>query len=431
MKLLNKTNEYYIAVAIAILFIGTFVISNRILFLLNKAINERLVKEKSLIEMQIANQLQLANAGIVIGDRIEIVPLDKFHTFRVELKDTSRYDAFSEKMVPYRQLSYEKLINNRAYKIKILKRLPEVWYLFKGLLLTVGLTAVDVIFCFYFLNRWFSRKVWAPFYGAINTLKAFDLNTHTKLVFNKSGIDEFNDLNEELTRLTERIANDYNNLKEFTENASHEIQTPLAIIRSKLELLLQSELLNRDQMQNIKSSLDAVNRLSRLNKELILITRIENRQFAESSTFLLNDLIDEQLHQLEEFMTPKRITLVDRRYEPVPVKMNRNLAEILISNLLTNAIKYNDEGGKILIEMNPHYLVISNSGEPLQINPEKIFERFLKDGHSESMGLGLAIVKKICDFYDFSIEYSYLDRDRMHSFLIMLSPQHPKHASHS
>ena len=427
MKLLNKTNVYYIAVAIAILLIGSFVISNRILFLLNKAINERLVNEKSLIELQIANQIQLADEGFLIGDRIEVVPLEKFHSLQVQLKDTSRYDAFFERLVPYRQLTYEKLINNKVYKIKIMKRLPEMWHLFKGLLITVGLTAIDVIFCFYFLNRWFSRKVWAPFYGAINSLKAFDLNTHAKLVFKKSGIDEFNDLNEELSRLTERIANDYNILKEFTENASHEIQTPLAIIRSKLELLLQSELLNKDHIKNIKSSLDAVNRLSRLNKELILITRIENRQFTENSTFLLNDLIAEQLNQLEAFITPKKITLIERIYEPVLVLMNRNLVEILISNLLTNAIKYNEEGGKILIEMNKDYLVVSNSGEPLQISPEKIFERFLKDSHSESMGLGLAIVKKICDFYDFSIEYSYLNSDRMHSFLIMLSPQHARH----
>ncbi len=426
MKLLNKTNEYYIAVAIAILFIGSFVIANRILYLVNKEINERLVDEKSEIELQIANQPLLAETGIVIGDRIEITPTI-FHTFQVQLKDTGRYDSFTERLVPYRQLTYEKIINNKAYKIKILKRIPEVMDLFRGLLITIGLTAVDVIFCFYFLNRWFSRKVWAPFYGALNKLKAFDLNTHTKLVFNKSGIDEFNDLNEELTRLTERIANDYNSLKEFTENASHEIQTPLAIIRAKLELLLQSDLLNSDHIQNIQSSLDAVNRLSRLNKELILITRIENQQFAEHETFLLNDLIAQQLDQLDPFITPKKITVTERIYHPVSVTMNRNLAEILISNLLTNAIKYNNPEGKIVIEMNEHYLIISNTGEPLKINPEKIFERFLKDNKSESLGLGLAIVKKICDFYDLIIEYSYLNRDRMHSFMIQLNSPHTRH----
>ena len=108
-------------------------------------------------------------------------------------------------------------------------------------------------------------------------------------------------------------------------------------------------------------------------------------------------------------------------YVSVNVTMNRNLADILISNLFTNAIKYNPDGGKILIELNEHYLIISNTGEPLNIEPQKIFERFLKDKQSESLGLGLAIVKKICDFYGFTIEYSYLSREKMHSFMIQLN----------
>jgi signal transduction histidine kinase len=421
MKLLNKTNEYYIAVAIAILFIGSFVIANRILYLVNKELNDRLANEKSALEMQIANQPGLASTGIIIGDRIEIVPIEQFTTTAVQLKDTGRYDPYSEKMVPYRQLAYEKLINNRVYKIKILKRLPEMLDLFQGLAITIVLTAIDVIFCFYFLNRWFSRKVWGPFYGALNKLKAFDLNNRSQLVFKKSDIDEFNDLNEELAKLTDRIVQDYHNLKEFTENASHEIQTPLAIIRSRLELMLQSDLLNNEHVQNIQVAMDAVHRLSKLNKELILLTRIENHQFEESETFLLNDLIIQQLDHLEVFITPKNITVEKRMYVSANVKMNRNLADILISNLFTNAIKYNDEGGRIVVELNQHYLIISNTGEQLKVDPEKIFERFLKDKQSESLGLGLAIVKKICDFYGFTIEYSYLTRDKMHSFIIQLN----------
>src|SRR5437773_1380290 len=114
MKLLNKTNEYYIAVAIAILFIGSFVITNRILYLINEEINKRLVNEKTEIELQIAKQQQLADNGLIIGDRIEITPIATFQTIKVVLKDTGRYDPYSERLVPYRQLSYEKLINNKA-----------------------------------------------------------------------------------------------------------------------------------------------------------------------------------------------------------------------------------------------------------------------------------------------------------------------------
>ncbi len=421
MKLLNKTNEYYIAVAIAILFIGSFVISNRILYLVNKELNDRLGNEKSALEAQIANQPGLATTGIVIGDRIEITPIDKFVTTAVQLKDTIRYDAYLEKTVPYRQLLYEKMINYKVYRIRILKRLPEMLDLFQGLAITIILTAIDVIFCFYFLNRWFSRKVWAPFYGAINKLKAFDLHSRTQLVFKKSDIDEFNDLNVELSKLTDRIVHDYHNLKEFTENASHEIQTPLAIIRSRLELMLQSEMINQDHVQNIQVAMEAVHRLSKLNKELILLTRIENHQFEANETFVLNDLISTQIEHLEAFITPKNITVEKRMFVSVNMTMNRNLADILVSNLLTNAIKYNFPGGKIVVELNQHYLIISNTGEQLKIDSEKIFERFRKDKQSESLGLGLAIVKKICDFYGFTIDYSYLSYDKMHSFTVQLN----------
>src|SRR4051812_12185071 len=113
MKLLNKTNEYYIAVAIAILFIGSFVISNRIFYLLNNDINENLIGERAEVEAQIARQPEIALYGISIG-RIEITPIDNFHSFAVQLKDTFRFDPYADKNVKFRQLSYEKLINNRA-----------------------------------------------------------------------------------------------------------------------------------------------------------------------------------------------------------------------------------------------------------------------------------------------------------------------------
>src|SRR5204863_7149057 len=128
----------------------------------------------------------------------------------------------------------------------------------------------------------------------------------------------------------------YHNLKEFTENASHEIQTPLAIIRSRLELMLQSDLLNSDHVQNIQVAMDAVHRLSKLNKELILLTRIENRQFEESETFSMNDLIFQQLDHLEVFITPKNITAEKRIYVSVNITMKSNLADILVSNLITS-----------------------------------------------------------------------------------------------
>jgi len=416
MKLLNKTNEYYIAVAIGLLFIASFVIANRILYLYNKEINERLIFEKTEIENQLTSQPHLGDAGFSIGDRIEVMPIDMFHTFRVSLKDTVKFDPYEEHLVPYRQLSYEKKINDRAFKIKIQKRLPEVKDMFSGMLITIGLIAVDVIFCFYFLNRWFSRSTWAPFYNALEVLKNFDLRKGGKVIFKKSSIEEFNAMNRELSRLMDKVSRDYQNLKEFTENMSHETQTPLAIIHSKLDLMLQEENLDEKQLENIKSSLDAVNRLSRMNKSLIMLTRIDNDQYADTKLLNLGRLISKQLKGLEVFYSSKELTVNENIDEQRIFQMNEQLAEIFISNLLSNAIKYAKFGGQLNIELYENFLVISNSGAPLAIPADQIFERFKKGTQKDSVGLGLAIVKKICDHFNSRIQYSY--ENNLHTFTI-------------
>jgi signal transduction histidine kinase len=416
MKLLNKTNRYYIAVAIALLFIGSFVIANRVLYLVNREINDRLLFEKTEIENQIANQPILASAGIIFGDRIEVTPIEEIRQLNVQLKDTLMYDPYQEHIVPYRQLVYEKQINNRNYKIRLLKRLPELKDMLRGLGITIGLITVDVIFCFYFLNRWFSRRIWSPFYIALDVLKNFDLRKGGNVTFTKSSVQEFNAMNRELSKLTDKVSRDYQNLKEFTENMSHETQTPLAIIHSKLDLMLQVENLTERQTEQIRSSLDAVNRLSRMNKSLIMLTRIENEQYADTKLVSFGRLIKKQLQHLEVFVSSKELVVNEDIDDQRIFQMNEQLAEILISNLLSNAIKYNKKGGQLNIELNDNYFLVSNSGDKPDIPPDQIFERFKKGSQKDSVGLGLAIVKKICDHFDSTISYSY--ENHLHVFVV-------------
>ncbi len=416
MKLLNKTNEYYIAVAIALLFIGSFVTANRVLYLINKEINERLMLEKGEIESQIANQPNIASAGFIIGDRIEVTPVYEIEMLTVQLKDTVRYVPYEEHLVPYRQLLYEKKINGQYYKIRILKRLPEVKDMFWGLAITIALITIDVIFSFYFLNRWFSRRIWSPFYTALDVLKNFDLRKGGKVTFAKSPVEEFNAMNHELTKLTDKVSRDYQNLKEFTENMSHETQTPLAIIHSKLDLMLQSEDLTEAQTERIRSSLDAVNRLSRMNKSLIMLTRIDNEQYADTKLVNFGGLIKKQLGYLDVFSTNKELVVNENVDEQRIFQLNEQLAEILISNLLSNAIKYNKKGGLLNVEMYENYFIVSNSGDEMKIPHEQIFERFKKGTQKDSVGLGLAIAKKICDHFNMTIKYSY--ENQLHTFVV-------------
>ena len=231
---------------------------------------------------------------------MEINPIEKFTTFKVSIKDTTIYDLYEKKKVPFRVLSYQQLVKGKSYHIKIARRLTENEQLVSGIFVTLLLVSVDIIICFYFLNRWFSSRVWNPFYRALNVLKNFDLQKGGVVHFQKSKVDEFNTLNSELKRLTDKVSRDYKNLREFTENMSHETQTPLAIIRSKLELLLQKAH-DEEQVQQILGTLDSVNRLSKMNKGLILLTRIENDQYTGQQLLSFSQLLKKQLEDLELF----------------------------------------------------------------------------------------------------------------------------------
>ena len=205
------------------------------------------------------------------------------------------------------------------------------------------------------------------------------------------------------------MSRDYEEIKSFTENASHEIQTPLSIIKSRLELLSQSDL-SEDQMNTIQSVYEATNRLSKLNQSLILLTKIDNQQFSESEEVNMSILINKHLSNYEELISAKLITIKKNIRDNVKININETLAEILVSNLITNAIKHNIDKGVIEIILTGHQISISNTGIPLQSESSELFERFKKDKvSSESLGLGLSIVKKICERYGFTVTYHYSD----------------------
>ncbi|MBL0137168.1 MAG: HAMP domain-containing histidine kinase [Bacteroidetes bacterium] len=422
MKLLNLTNRYYIVIALFLLLISVSFLTYRVIYLMDKEISDHMRYEKMQIEKQIALQPAIQNTHFVLGDRIQIDPIPKFTTFKVILRDTTVLLSEEGKIikVPYRILSYEQLISNQSYRITLWRRLTENRDLGRGLVTTIILVSLDIIACFYFLNRWFSSKVWRPFYRAINVLKKFDLQKGGKVLFQRSNVEEFNTLNAELTKLTDKVTRDYKNLREFTENMSHETQTPLAIIRSKLELLLQSENLKEDQIGHIRSTLDSVNRLSKMNKSLILLTRIENEQYATEDLVPLGVLLRQQLESLDVFIENKELKVQTHIDDDISIRMNQHLADILLTNLLSNAIKYSTRGGELNIMLTTQRLVVSNSGPPLTIPGDQIFERFKKGDSPDSVGLGLAIVKKIGGHCSLQLHYEYTNG--MHNFIVEFRP---------
>lgn len=421
MKLLNVTNRYYIIIAVALMLIGCGFLTYRLFYLFDKEITDHMLYEKQIIDQQLYEEKQLQHMSFKFGDHIEVQPIDKFTSFRIHMRDTKMFDPFEKGVVAFRILSYEQQIDSSGYSIKIRRRLTQNKDVMYGVLVAVALISFNMIISFYFLNRWFSIKIWAPFYAALKLLKNFDLRKDGKPQFRTSAIEEFNRMNEELRKLTDKVYNDYRNLKEFTENMSHETQTPLAIIHSRLDVLMQSENLTEQQQEQIRTTLDAVNRLSKMNKGLTLIAKIDNNQFADEHSVVLSEVIEKHLSQLDIFIEGKGIRVIKSLNPRMRVRLNPQLVDILLTNLLSNAIKYNEENGVLKISMDEHGFAISNSGSTPSLSSEQIFERFKRgEDKIDSTGLGMAIVKKICDHSSCQIAHSYADK--MHLFTVRINP---------
>ena len=269
---------------------------------------------------------------------------------------------------------------------------------------------------FILLNRRISKQIWQPFYITLDKLRDFDLNKNPALKLGSSDIEEFAQLNQELDKLVSRSVSTFNQQKEFIENASHELQTPLAVLRSKLELLLQNEHLSKEQSE-LLASIDApLSRISRINKNLLLLAKIENEQFADSEQVEIVKLIDESLELFSDYIANKNISLERLMLENPVINCNPALLEILVNNLLVNAITHSLKEGVMLVEANEKGIAISNTGTT-ELNTEKVFQRFsMNSQHAQSSGLGLAIAKEICDRYGWSISYDF--KNELHVFSV-------------
>jgi len=370
--------------------------------------DDTLITEKELIEEQIANSDHLPDFSVLFGHQIEVTIYDKAIQRKESIKDTLILDSSSGETGSYRYLSTTDTKNNKTYSIDIYKPLLETNQLVADILIVLTIMFFSLLIALIVVNYFISRSIWHPFHKTLEELKKFNVESGKTLNTDKTSIAEFRQLNKALFQMSLRIKRDYLNLKEFTENVSHEIQTPLAIIRSKLELLIQNEKLDEQQMQMIQTIYESTSRLSRLNQALNLIAKIENNQFQQSEPCDISKLIDKYLIALDDLINEKQLAIEKNTDSKVLLNLNPMLAEILLSNLISNAIKHNTPKGRIEITLSPESLVISNTGEKPEVNTSDLFQRFRKaNKNSNSLGLGLAIVHKIVKHYCFDISYDY------------------------
>jgi signal transduction histidine kinase len=328
--------------------------------------------------------------------------------------------SFSDKseIERYRCLKTVVYINNKPFLFTIQTNIEESQE-------TIAVIAVTTIFFFImivlgllFLNRRLSATIWKPFRNTLEQLKNFNLNHQSNIEFEKTDTTEFEELHLSLNKLIEQNISVYKTQKEFTENASHELQTPLAIIKHKLDLLLQNEDITEKQYHIVEDINKALTRSSRINKNLLLLAKIENSQFDNSEKIQLDVLVRQSIELLEEHFQQKNISLKSYILPEIYVNGNSGLTEVLINNLLINGIRHTSEDASIFVELTEKSLKISNSGTN-ELDKNLLFKRFSRNSaDNNGSGLGLAIIKEICKFQNWTIDYTFENNN--HLFVINL-----------
>lgn len=416
MRLLTKTTLNLLSISLFIYLFGIIAFYYTLRIQVDNNVNKEMDKRKLGIIRQMEEAHSSVNQPPSRNEIVLIKPVDRA-TSTDRYNDTLIYNKEEQRYQLFRQLGFNEKINNQNYNIQIFKSLEETDALIIRIISTMTILIILLIITLLVVNRYSSRLVWSVFYDAVDKINRYDLNSHGDFAFQDSDVKEFTDLNRGLKAMTERIKNDYLNLKEYTENASHEIQTPLAIINSKLELLLQSGDMTEKQYKALADAYEASVRLSKYNSTLILLAKIENKQFPDSKRVSPEAIINTLLENLDDLIRAKKLEIVKQIDPDVTLYMNPYLAEMLIVNLVKNAVRHNVKGGKLVVEVNNQFLMISNSGQDHAVDENLLFKRYYKSSSSpESLGLGLAIVQKICSLYGFGISYQF--KENLHSLKI-------------
>ncbi len=415
MKLLTKTTLYFVTVSLLVFFAGGAGLYKIMQNLVEHEVDADLYNRIHYLYDNIHQLNSLQNVAFIATEPIDIQKVNKPGPSTFRLKDTVLYNRNIKAYMPYRQLSTTVKSGDNYYRIEIYKSLITSNYLIEKIALIITLMLIFFLALAFFLNRYIFGKVWADFFNTLHIMQDFSLVSPHKESFQPSEIIEFNQLNQVLTDMTDKIINDYETVKEFTGNLSHEVQTPLAVIKNKTELLFQ-ESLNEKQYELTGSIYSATNRLSGIVHSLGLIARIDKNQFVDKSAIDVKALIIKQTKNFEALMASRNIILETHFNGTPKVVMDRELAEIFINNLIKNAVRHNIENGFIHIRLSEKELLIENSGTDPQKPTSELFEQFSRASDKGFMGIGLAIVKKIIEHYNLQIRYEY--RDGIHEITV-------------
>lgn len=417
MKLSSRITYYLIVIVFLSLAIGfsIFYIS------IERVTNRSAIRKMEHLSEYIVQQLKIQSIDSLEKKHptVKIKILSKEYDNLVDEVVEEREEVWNSELQSYgyyiKVINYP-FVNNVHYKITtedyIVKIEREYWL---SVLMVVAWIFVFMLITIVFFGEMIARNLYMPFYSLLKQMKKFDVRKGEQIQVINTNTTELDELNKLFTQMADKSIQQYKLLKEFTENLSHELQTPLANLKGKIELLLNTDL-NQEQMQTLSVMYDELNRMSTLNRSLVLLMSLEDHEVAAQQVNF-SEALKETILQYEDIIEMGGKTLNVSISDNIYISINPMLLQIVLSNLINNASRHNIENGIVEVTLTSTFLEIKNTGNPSNLTNENIFNRFKKGtSGSSSLGIGLALVKKIVDVYGYKITYK--TQNNLHIFIL-------------
>ncbi|MBS1637035.1 MAG: HAMP domain-containing histidine kinase [Bacteroidetes bacterium] len=423
MKLVSKNIIINTIVSVIILFLGEYSIYSFIRSKIQNETREHLLADCVDFIRMSQKQENIMEFKHNIGDIIRIQPIAKIEHTAPVFQTVQEEEEWEDESFTTEMVVFDVNHHGKFYRVSIQYTIDEIQDQADSILPIMLITGLGMLVMLVLVNVFVYYRLFSPVDKLIKYIEKFEIHDLKRIEPIPTTTHEFSILSAKVTKMSQNLIDDYKAMKEFTENMAHEVQTPLAVISTKIEQCLQDENLTENQAQLLSVAMKKVQKLVTLNQGLSLLSKLENHQYNKTYDINVAKLVQERISFFVDFLQNKNLKLAESYMSDMTVKMDSILAEVLIDNLIKNAIKHNVDNGTIHVTLQGNILTIANTGHAPKASVSDFFNRFYSEKSNESLGLGLSIVKKICDYYGYKINYNY--ENGLHSIHIEFLSSQP------
>jgi len=363
---------------------------------------ERGLQAERLTQEALAEAIRLINA-VEAGVHLSVlsadsVVVDRFHTIE-------RYDELHGHEEPLRTYESTVVLNGVPHAITVTRVVEETEELVTAIALVTLVSLVLLFGGVMILDRVSARRIWAPFHRLLDELKHFQVDGSVPFKATPTGVTEFDELERVVEQLTQRNRAIYTEQQRFTENAAHELRTPIALLQGKVERLFQTSGLTQEQAGLLDEANRLLGRMRSTHDGLLTLALVGNMPVRPGVLCDPHMMVRSQLDQAQEHIASLGLSVSVEVEPPVLWPMEPSLAEILLGNLVNNAVRHNMPGGSIHIQLSATMFTIANTGMDNPLDPDRLFKRF--SGSGKGLGLGLAIAQRVCERQGWSLGYAF------------------------